>query len=105
MERKVNVLFAIFPPAITGIIAVPVISNCWLGVVVPMPTLPLSVILIASVKAPLLKVEKAKSPFPVVQFWVRIPVMAAVEVEEPRISEVLKVNLEAVEVAEAKLVK
>jgi len=71
-----------------------------------MPTLPLLSILIASVKEPLLNVEKAKSPFPVVQFWVRIEVMAAVEVPvAPLMSWALKVNLEAVEVAEARLVK
>jgi len=67
-----------------------------------MPTFPVSEILIASVIVPDLIVEKASSPLAVSKFWVRIEVMAAVEVALVR-SFALNVNLEAVEVAEAKL--
>ena len=75
------------------------------GLVEAMPTLPFESILIASVKAPDLNVEKAKSPFPVVQFCWRIEVMALVVVPAPLMSAALNESLEAVEVGEAKLVR
>ncbi|MDP3784729.1 MAG: hypothetical protein Q8R12_01475, partial [bacterium] len=48
------------------------------GLVVPMPKLPVSNILAASVKSPDLKLEKIKSDFPVREFWVRREVKAPV---------------------------
>src|SRR3989344_1530832 len=57
------------------------------GEVVPIPRLPVSANLPASVRSPDLKVEKSKSPFPVLKFWVRSEVMAGVEVA-PEIEEV-----------------
>ena len=72
------------------------------GEVVPMPRLPALVNRPASVKMPDRSVENARSPFPVVKFWVRMPTIAAVEV--PFVTSfALKVRREAVEVADARL--
>lgn len=83
------------------------------GLVVPIPRLPVPMNLAASVRAPERRVENTNAPVPVSKFWVRIEVMAAVVVAavfrvpcgvvEP--ARVLKTNLVAVLVAEAKLVK
>ena len=89
---------------------VPATWRSQLGVVVPMPTEPVSSMRMASVKPPARSVEKARFPFPVLKFWVRMLVMAAVVVPfvsmppegvvEP--ASVLKERREAVEVAEAR---
>ena len=67
-----------------------------------MPRFPALVNLPASVKMPDLSVEKARSPFPVVKFCVKIPVMAAVEVAFTR-SLVRNESRDADEVADARL--
>ena len=67
-----------------------------------MPRLPDEVKRAASVRVPLFRVEKARSPLPVLKFWVRMPVIAAVEVALV-MSLALKVRREAVEVADARL--
>ena len=75
-----------------------------------MPTEPVSNMRMASVRVPARSVEKARFPFPVLKFWVRMLVRAAVVVPfvsippegvvEP--ASVLKERREAVEVAEAR---
>ena len=75
------------------------------GVVVPIPRLPVSANLPASVRSPDLKVENSKSPFPVLKFWVRREVMAEVVVAPklPTAPVDWNATLTAVVVAEAKL--
>jgi len=74
------------------------------GVVVPIPTLPVSIMRNASVSVPARSVENARSPFPVKKFCWRIPVIADVVVPVLlTVSCVLKERREAVEVAEARL--
>ena len=75
------------------------------GVVVPIPRFPVSANLPASVKSPDLKVEKSKSPFPVLKFWVRREGMAEVVVAPKLPTAPVDWNetLTAVVVAEAKL--
>ena len=46
----------------------PPMERAWAGEVVATPTLPVSKILMASVKNPDLKVENARLPFPVLKF-------------------------------------
>lgn len=84
-------------------LATPLTEKMEPGLVVPMPTLPVSMILKASVRRPDLKVEKIRSPFPVSEFWVRSEVTAPVVVAPPPRSSVRKEILTAVVVAEAKL--
>jgi len=84
-------------------LATPCIERAVPGVVVPIPRLPVSANLPASVRSPDLKVEKSKSPFPVLKFWVRSEVMAEVVVAAPYASRVLKAILNAVVVAEERL--
>ena len=67
-----------------------------------MPILPDEVNRAASVRVPLCRVEKLRSPLPVLKFWVRMLVMAPVLVALV-MSLALKVRREAVDVADARL--
>lgn len=88
-------------------LAIPCIESIEPGEVVPIPNLPVSDSLAASVKSPDLKVENRRSPFPVPKFWVSKEVMAEVVVAPslPLAPVDLKSTLTAVVVAEAKLAR
>ena len=67
----------------------------------PMPRLPVSIILTASVRTPDRRVENSMSPFAALKFWFTTEVMDAVVVDRLVVSRVLNDILAAVLVAEA----
>ena len=75
------------PPLVPPVVwapmkALPPTERAWAGVVVPIPRLPLSITLMASVSKPDFSVEKMRLDLPTLKFWVSKEVMADVVVGE-----------------------